>query len=309
MGITVYFGQRKGSASTADFSLDAVRATVAKACSIARFTAEDDCAGLGGAFADGALAARSGSVASMECQRGSCDRDRQNLRGGGAGIRPAHQQFGGCLGRHPPRASCLRQYARLHRRLSDHLAQLELRGARRHRGGHAARLLVYEFAGLARAAGCGGGRARKRTAHHRPPGAPQAQHAARAGACSVPRWRAGSSDISAGRYAAAASIGNPRSCSIRPDSRYFPEGFSIVERPHIPKAMASAPFDEEGVATRDRELIADGVLTGYILSSYSARKLGLRPPAMRAGRTIFWWRRTPPGDSRRCWDAWAAGCW
>ena len=39
--------------------------------------------------------------------------------------------------------------------------------------------------------------------------------------------------------------------------------------------MASAPFDEEGVATRDRDLIADGVLTGYILSSYSARKLGL----------------------------------
>src|ERR1700692_3699572 len=55
MGITVYFGQRKGSASTADFSPDAVRATVAKACSIARFTAEDACAGL----ADAALMAQS----------------------------------------------------------------------------------------------------------------------------------------------------------------------------------------------------------------------------------------------------------
>src|SRR6195256_6039776 len=54
MGITVYFGQRKGSASTADFSLDAVRATVAKACSIARFTAEDPCSGL----ADAALMSR-----------------------------------------------------------------------------------------------------------------------------------------------------------------------------------------------------------------------------------------------------------
>ena len=47
MGITVYFGHRKGSASTADFSPEAVRATVAKACSIARFTAEDTCSGLG----------------------------------------------------------------------------------------------------------------------------------------------------------------------------------------------------------------------------------------------------------------------
>ena len=44
----------------------------------------------------------------------------------------------------------------------------------------------------------------------------------------------------------------------------FPSGFSIAERPHIAKAMGSAPFDDEGVATRDRELIADGVLTGYI---------------------------------------------
>jgi len=54
MGITVYFGPRKGSASTADFSLDAVRATVAKACSIARFTAEDAASGL----ADAALMSR-----------------------------------------------------------------------------------------------------------------------------------------------------------------------------------------------------------------------------------------------------------
>src|SRR5882762_3387754 len=54
MGITVYFGQRKGSASTADFSPDAVRATVAKACSIARFTAEDAASGL----ADAALMTR-----------------------------------------------------------------------------------------------------------------------------------------------------------------------------------------------------------------------------------------------------------
>src|SRR5258706_12630806 len=54
MGITVYFGQRKGSASTADFSMEAVRATVAKACSIARFSAEDERAGL----ADAAPTAR-----------------------------------------------------------------------------------------------------------------------------------------------------------------------------------------------------------------------------------------------------------
>jgi PmbA protein len=63
----------------------------------------------------------------------------------------------------------------------------------------------------------------------------------------------------------------------------FPSGFSIAERPHIPKAMGSAPFDDEGVATRDRELIEDGVLTGYVLSSYSARKLGLETTGNAGG--------------------------
>jgi PmbA protein len=47
--------------------------------------------------------------------------------------------------------------------------------------------------------------------------------------------------------------------------------------------MASAPFDNEGVTTRDRELIADGLLTGYILSSYSARKLGLKTTGNAGG--------------------------
>jgi len=65
--------------------------------------------------------------------------------------------------------------------------------------------------------------------------------------------------------------------------RVFPPGFSIAERPHIPKAMGSAPFDEEGVATHDRELIADGILTGYMLSSYSARKLGLQTTGNAGG--------------------------
>jgi PmbA protein len=63
----------------------------------------------------------------------------------------------------------------------------------------------------------------------------------------------------------------------------FPAGFSIAERPHIPKAIGSAAFDEEGVATRDRELVADGALTGYILSSYSARKLGLQTTGNAGG--------------------------
>ncbi|MGH8276723.1 MAG: metallopeptidase TldD-related protein, partial [Steroidobacteraceae bacterium] len=55
----------------------------------------------------------------------------------------------------------------------------------------------------------------------------------------------------------------------------FPAFLQMHERPHIPKAAASSPFDQEGAATHDRELVRDGILGGYVLSSYSARRLGL----------------------------------
>jgi PmbA protein len=63
----------------------------------------------------------------------------------------------------------------------------------------------------------------------------------------------------------------------------FPEFVRIEERPHIPKAMASAAYDAEGVATYDRDIVSDGVLQGYVLSSYSARRLGLQTTANAGG--------------------------
>jgi PmbA protein len=58
-------------------------------------------------------------------------------------------------------------------------------------------------------------------------------------------------------------------------TQVFPTFLNIAERPHMLQGLASSPFDAEGVATRDRELVQGGVLQGYVLSSYSARKLGL----------------------------------
>jgi PmbA protein len=55
----------------------------------------------------------------------------------------------------------------------------------------------------------------------------------------------------------------------------LPSFVQMRERPHLLRGMASSPFDGEGVATRDRDLVKDGVLQGYVLGSYSARKLGL----------------------------------
>jgi PmbA protein len=65
--------------------------------------------------------------------------------------------------------------------------------------------------------------------------------------------------------------------------RIFPKFVQIQERPHIAGAMASAPYDAEGVATVDRDLVSDGVLQGYILGSYSARRLGLQSTGNAGG--------------------------
>ncbi len=62
----------------------------------------------------------------------------------------------------------------------------------------------------------------------------------------------------------------------------FSDVVHISERPHLKKGLASSPFDDDGVATRDREVVADGVLQGYFLGTYSARKLGL-PTTGNAG--------------------------
>lgn len=63
----------------------------------------------------------------------------------------------------------------------------------------------------------------------------------------------------------------------------FPGFLHIHEQPHLPRAMGSAAFDDEGVATRPRDLISDGVLQGYVLSSYSARKLGMETTGNAGG--------------------------
>jgi PmbA protein len=63
----------------------------------------------------------------------------------------------------------------------------------------------------------------------------------------------------------------------------FPDFVNIQERPHLPRAMASVPYDAEGVATYDRDIVAGGVLQGYVLSSYSARRLGLTTTANAGG--------------------------
>jgi len=282
MGITVYFGQRKGSASTADFSLDAVRATVAKACSIARFTAEDACSGL----ADAALMARTpmdldlshpwdiGADRAIEIAK-SCeaaalafDSRINNSEGASLGTHRGLHVYGntqGFVGGYPT--------------TSHTLSCVVLAGT----GDEMQRDYWYsssrDWRELESAEAIGRESARRTIARL----GPRRIRTRRAPVLFVPEIARGlighfvAAIRGSSQYRQSSFLLN---CAGQP---VFPPGFSIAERPHIPKALASAPFDDEGVATRDRELIADGILTGYILSSYSARKLGLETTGNAGG--------------------------
>ena len=65
--------------------------------------------------------------------------------------------------------------------------------------------------------------------------------------------------------------------------KIFPDFMQIQERPHLAEGMSSAAYDAEGVATYDRDIVSDGILRGYVLSSYSARRLGLATTANAGG--------------------------
>jgi PmbA protein len=282
MGITVYFGQRKGSASTADFSLEAVRATVAKACSIARFTAEDLCAGL----ADSALMASAPQNLDLfhpwhvsadraiemakTCEAAALAYDARinNSEGASVGTHQGLHVYGnthGFVGGYPT--------------TSHTVSCVVLAGT----GEDMQRDYWYtssrDWQELEDAETVGRESARRTIARL----APRKISTRRAPVLFAPELARG---LVGHFIAAIRGSSQYRQASFLLDSagqQVFPSGFSICERPHIPKAIGSAPFDDEGVATRDRELVVDGVLTGYILSSYSARKLGLQTTGNAGG--------------------------
>jgi PmbA protein len=282
MGITVYFGQRKGSASTADFSAEAVGATVAKACSIARFTAEDASSGL----ADAALMARAPQDLDLShpwnvtadraieiaksCEAAALGFDARinNSEGASVGTHQGLHVYGnthGFVGGYPT--------------TSHTLSCVVLAGT----GEDMQRDYWYtssrDWQELQDPESVGRESARRTIARL----GPRKISTRRAPVLFVPELARG---LIGHFVAAIRGSSQYRQASFLLNSagqQVFPANISIAERPHIPKAMASAPFDDEGVVTRDRELVAAGVLTGYILSSYSARKLKLQTTGNAGG--------------------------
>jgi PmbA protein len=69
----------------------------------------------------------------------------------------------------------------------------------------------------------------------------------------------------------------------RKGEKIFADHINIGEHPHMKKALGSAPFDNDGVATRERAIVSDGILQDYVLSGYSARRLGMQTTGNAGG--------------------------
>jgi PmbA protein len=282
MGITVYFGHRKGSASTADFSPEAVRATVAKACSIARFTAEDACSGLASAelmarsppdlelYHPWSLSAEHAIEIAKSCEAAALGFDARINNSEGASV-ATHQGlhvYGnthGFIGGYPT--------------TSHTVSCVVLAGT----GEDMQRDYWYstsrDWHELEDAEAIGRESARRTLARV----GPRKLSTRRAAVLYLPEMARGLIGHFTGAIRGSSQYRQSSFLLNAAGEQVFPAGFSIAERPHIHKAMGSAPFDEEGVATHDRELVTDGVLSGYILSSYSARKLGLKTTGNAGG--------------------------
>jgi len=282
LAVTVYFGKRKGSASTADLSTSAVRETVEKACAIARYTAEDPYAGL---VEPEALAREIPDLdldhpwdvtperaieLARECEAAGLAVDPRLANSEGAAVNSQRQSgvYGNSLG-------FLAGYSATSHSVSCTLIAEAGEDMQRDYWFTVAR----DPADLEAVASVG------RTAGERA--------LARLGARRLTTRKvpvAFNPDMSRGLFrhfiGAISGTSQYRKSSFLLNSageQIFPAFLEILERPHIPRGLASSPFDQEGAATRDRELVRDGVLGGYVLGSYSARRLGLKTTGNAGG--------------------------
>ena len=281
LDLTVYVGRRKGRASTADFSPAAIADTVRAALDIARYTAEDPCAGLAEAalmatefpdlqsYHEWPLSTAEAAELARRSEAAARAADSRITNSEGAHIQTGHYQYvyGNSHG------------FMQHQRSSRHSLSCSVVAGS---GSSMQRDYWYD---LARSS------ADLDTPEHI--GQTASRRAVqRLGAKSLPTgsypvlFDATVSGSLIGHLAGALSGGALyRQTSFLQDSigrQILPAALSLREEPHLPKALASTAFDAEGVATRPRFVIENGIIQGYFLSSYSARKLGL-PTTANAG--------------------------
>ena len=282
IGITIYASQRKGYASTSDFSPQALRETVEAALNIARFTAEDDCAGL----ADAALMAKSGPDLDLyhpwaltvedaietarRCEQAAFDASPlvSNSEGASVSTQQAHFVSANSLG-------FMGGYPTSRHYISCSVIVGEQESMQRD-DWYTTRRCAAELDDPALVGRTAAERAVARLGGRK------------VGTGEFPvLFEAPLAAGLIGSLVHAASGGALyRKSSFLLDQlgkRVMPEFVNISERPHIPRGLGSSAFDSDGVATRDREVVTAGVLQGYFLSAYTARKLGMQTTGNAGG--------------------------
>jgi PmbA protein len=282
LGITVYFNQAKGSASSADLRPEAVREMVRKACSIARHTARDEYAGLADAAdmasvvpdldlyhpwdvspEDAIEMARACEAAGL-----AVDKRLNNSEGASVSTHRGVRVYGnshGFLAGYPSTSHSI-SCVLIAQQGEDMQRDYWYSTARAPSG-------IEALEDIGRRAG--------------------ERAVARLGARQVGTRKSPllfAADLARGflghMVSAVQGSSQYRKSSFLLDAagtQVLPSHVQMQERPHLPGALASAPFDAEGVSTRNRDLVRDGVLQGYVLGSYSARKLGLHTTGNAGG--------------------------
>jgi PmbA protein len=284
IGITVYLGQRSGHASTSDFSPAALQATVEAALSIARFTAADPCAGLPAPellakntddmdldlyhpwpllIEDAIEIARRSEAAAF-----AVSPLIKNSEGATVSTHAAHFVSANSLGfmggfpstRHFISCVPIAQKGK-------DMQRDDWYSGWRDAADLAAPEIIGDYAARRTLSRLGARKLKTRQ-------------------CKV-MLEAPLAAMLIGSFVHAVSGGSLyRKASFLVDSlgqRVFPEWMNIEERPHLKKGLASSPFDDDGVATHDRTVVANGIVEGYFLSTYTARKLGMQTTGNAGG--------------------------
>ena len=287
LGVTVYLGKRRGNASTSDFSNKAIEQTVQAAYDIARFTAEDPMAGLPDAddiapadthrdldlFHPWAITSEEAAEIAKACEAAALKTHRRITNSEGAGVSAQQSHF-----------------------FSAH--------TRGFRGGYASSRHSFSVAPIAslpgrnaemqRDAWYSSMRDATELASPEAVGRYAAQRAlSRLGSRKIPTTQCPvlfESTLAAGLlggFVQAISGGSLyRKSSFLLDSlgkMVFPKHIDILEDPFILGGKGSSPFDEEGVRVAPRKVVQGGRVQGYFLSSYSARKLGMKTTGNAGG--------------------------
>jgi PmbA protein len=297
LSVTVYAGQRRGNASTSDFSAQAISQTLEAAFHIARFTAEDDCAGLPeqdllatehrdfDQYHPWDLTAEHAIGLAKRMERAAFDVSPLVSNSEGASVNTGQSHYlsanslgfvgGGPYSRHTMAVSPIAGAGEDMQR-DDWYSSAS----------HVARLAEPERIGRYAAQRALAKLGARKLKTRRVPVLFEAPLAA---------------GLLGSLVQATSGSALYRRSTFMLDSlgkAVLPAHIDVIEDPFIPAELGSGSFDSEGVRTSRRELVSGGVLQGYFLSTYSARKLGMKTTGNAGGahNLSLTSRLTPMGD-------------